>query len=276
MSTGPAMMTTSLLNANIEAPDQVDIRASRDILQPDDDRFLIADRLTLVAGRNIGAGTSLATRIDTQVTTLAAQAGTATDGSMFINQDADGGALTIGQLTSNITAAPITGATIGGGATDGSIDIRTEASSLTVSHAITAKGTGNVILSAAGAGERHDARCHRHGRSHGGDAHLRAGQDILQASDSVFVVADQLALEAGRAIGTAAGANAIDLQVNTVAAESGRAADGGHIFLNEDAAGGDLTIGQVTNLIDGGNVTGVTVGPARPAAASTSAPKLAA
>jgi len=251
-----------LLNANIEAPDQIDIRASRDILQPDPDRFLIADNLTLVAGRNIGEGTSLATRIDTQVTTLAAQAGTATDGSMFINQDALGGALTIGELTSAITASTITGAKIGSGATDGGIDIRTEAGSLTVSHAVTAKGTGNVILSAAGALSDMTLDATVTAGATGGDSHLHAGQDLLQASDSLFVVADQLALEAGRAIGTAAGSNAIDLRVNTVAAESGLAADSANIFLNEDAAGGELTIGQVTNLIDGGSVTGVTVGAA--------------
>ncbi|MCL4206325.1 MAG: hypothetical protein KJ000_27905 [Pirellulaceae bacterium] len=251
-----------VLNANIEAPDQIDIRASRDIMQPDADRFLIADNLTLVAGRNIGEGASLATRIDTQVTTLAAQAGTATDGSMFINQDALGGALTIGELTSAITASTITGATIGSGATDGGIDIRTEAGSMTISHFVTAKGTGNVILSAAGATSDMTLDATVTAGATGGDAHLRAGQDLLQASDSVFVVADQLALEAGRAIGTAAGSNAIDLRVNTVAAESGLAADSANIFLNEDAAGGELTIGQVTNLIDGGSVTGVTVGAA--------------
>jgi hypothetical protein len=77
---------------------------------------------------------------------------------------------------------------------------------LTVANVVTAKGTGNVILDAAGAASDVTLDATVTAGATGGDAHLRAGQDILQASDSVFVVADQLALEAGRAIGTAADA----------------------------------------------------------------------
>ena len=129
---------------------------------------------------------------------------------------------------------------------NGTIALEAEGGSLTVVADLAVQGpNADLILQAVGATS--DLILNANVTSERSVLML-ATRDITQASDDHFVIAPGVRLAAGRNIGSALAP--IDLQADTVAALSFF----GNVFLNQDAGGGDLTIGAV------GDVTGVAAG----------------
>ncbi|MCY2991106.1 MAG: hypothetical protein NTY19_24990 [Planctomycetota bacterium] len=230
------------LNANVSAlADQVDIRATVDITQPTNSVYIFADKLTLVAGGSIGAGTSPATYIDTQVTTVAALAGTAVNGNIFINEAAAGTTLTVGAITSKTSGTTtVTGAKIEGLATNGTVDSRTANGTLTISNEVTAKGTGILILAGLGGNVAVGASV---SAGFSGDAHIEASGAISQTAGTVS--GNDVFLEAVGSVGASISANTFGATGTSV-----------------NVSSGTVTVGWVSNLIDGGWFEGIGAGSA--------------
>ena len=243
------------------AGDQIDIRASRDILQPANNKYLIADKVVLVAGARIGTAAGDAA-IDTQATTVAARTGAATTvgtfatGGIFLNEDTAGGGLILDSIDSNLTVAgTIFGVTVGTGATNGTVDVRTEAGDLFIGNlgVVQSSGTGWIVLEAGGTGDLLLAGSVTANAALGGDVQLEAGADI--AADMGVVTGDDVFLKAGGAIGCYSGIlkNGSPYWVRTAANQLGSDAGGSVQILEEDA----VTITSVANLIDGGSFEGI-------------------
>ncbi|MDA1165426.1 MAG: hypothetical protein O3B13_20200, partial [Planctomycetota bacterium] len=240
-------------NGNVLAPDQVELRASRDITQALGTLLVTADDLALIAGRNIGTASGAAA-IDTNVTTLAASAGNAAAGSIFIREAVAGGGLTVGQVVTGLSGTPTaTGAVAN--TSDGTVDIRTLDGAITVTQVVTAAGTGNVILDAAddGSNSTHDIDIRANitaAAASGGDVHLLADNGITRTTGAGTVGGDTLFLEATAGVGTSGNV------IVTSAATLGVSA-GGDVFIDEAAAGTDLTVGRVNDLIGATTFDGI-------------------
>jgi|GEM_PF-5885927 len=96
--------------------------------------LITASAVALDAGTNIG---SVGTRIQTNANNLEARAG---NGGIFVTEF---NGVTIGGASGGLTGLTTTGG-------NGSIDLNTTAGSITISEAVTANGSGNVTLAAAG------------------------------------------------------------------------------------------------------------------------------
>ena len=248
------------LGETATAGDDVHLRAGRDILQPLDTVYVAGDVVLLQAGRNVGTSAGAAA-IDLRANTVAARAGLSSDpGSIFLNEDAAGGNLNVGTADNLIDNAGTVSGVVAGLSGSGSVDIRTEAGSLSLDQVVTAQGTGDVVLDALGGASdlTLNATVTARGRLYANDTvHLRAGRDVLQPSASV--------VRRGRR--SAAGGGSLDRHGHRRGGHRpegqyrrgplGPGGDPGDIFLNQDAGGGTLTIGTAANLIDGGTVAGV-------------------
>ncbi|MBI4559754.1 MAG: S-layer family protein, partial [Candidatus Hydrogenedentes bacterium] len=162
---------------------------------------------------------------------------------------------------------------------DGDIRVTLTDGSFTLADAvnITANDNGadslfDIAIDANGAGGNDDVTLNGNVTADN-DIGIRASQDILQAANNDFIIGDELVLHAGRDIGTgtlgvgegagANDANAIDIRANSVAAASALNDNASSdIFINQDAAGGDLTVASVTSPVTGVAVNGIQVDPA--------------
>ncbi|MCY2991112.1 MAG: autotransporter-associated beta strand repeat-containing protein [Planctomycetota bacterium] len=157
------------------------------------------------------------------------------------------GAIVINELT-DVTVGTITtdeSDVIGITTADGNIALSTTAGSITVDQAVTVGGSGrNVILDAQGATK--DVVLHVSVIMVGGQVDIRSGRDITQVAADDYVIASKVTLVAGGSVGGAIAATAIDTRATIIAAAAGT-----NVYINQDTAGGDLTIGTVTSLITG-------------------------
>ncbi|MDA0838954.1 MAG: hypothetical protein O2857_14330, partial [Planctomycetota bacterium] len=259
------------------------VNITADITLPGNDNFILAgDTFAIVntgtfnitttptggaaGGGNIGfsAGTNVGTAGNNILITsnllVAESRGT---GNIFIveidaaaNDNVDVNNVTVtfsGRASENFT---LTGAVTN----DGAIDIRSANGDLTISEQVIAGGAGqNATLVAGGV---FDLILDANVTADGDLAELQAGQDILQAANSDFVNAANAVFLAGRSIGTNNGDAAIDLNVTNVAADSGRAGNANgtnDIFLNQDAAGGNLTVNSIVSALAGTGIDGTQV-----------------
>ena len=192
-----------VLQATVTAGGNAHLRAGQDVVQDSDTVYVVADGLLLQAGRDVGKDTNAATAIDLRVNTVAAESGLTIDpGSIYLNEDAAGGALSVGTVGNLLDGGTVSGA-VAGGSGNGSVDVRTEAGSLSIDQAVTAQGSGNVILVALGGTS--DLTLHATVTA-ADDAtvttaddtvQLLAGRDILQDLDTVYIVADAAAVAGG-------------------------------------------------------------------------------
>jgi len=240
-------------NGNVSAPDQVELRASRSITQALGTLLITADDLALIAGQNIGTASGN-DAIDTNVTTLAASAGNATAGSIFIREATAGAGLTVGQVAAGLSGTPtVTGAVAN--TADGTVDIRTLDGAITVTQVVTAVGAGNVILDAADDGNNatHDIDIQANVtavEASGGDVHLRADNAITRTTGAGTISGDSVYFEAGAGVGSSANV------LVTSAATLGVNADSS-VFIDEAAAGTNLGIGLVQDLIGSTTFDGI-------------------
>ncbi|MGZ0165047.1 MAG: hypothetical protein ACKVII_14085, partial [Planctomycetales bacterium] len=240
-------------NGNISAPDQVELRASQDITQATSTITVSATSLAMIAGRNIGTAFGDAA-IDTNVTTVAALAGDNVAGNVFIRETVAGGDLTIGEVTTGLAGTPtVTGAVAN--TADGTVDVRTLDGGIVVSEVVTAAGSGNIVLDAfdTGADSAHTIDIQANvtaDEGNFGDVHLRADDAITRSTGAGTVSGDSVFFEAGTGVG--ASANVIVTSAATLGVSAGS-----DVFLDEAAAGTDLTIGQVQDLITPGTFDGI-------------------
>ncbi|MGC1276236.1 MAG: hypothetical protein WBC44_21235, partial [Planctomycetaceae bacterium] len=240
-----------ILNASVSSDRSVLMFASRDVVQSSATEFVTAAGVRLVAGRNIGTA---AAPIDLRAGTVAAFS---FGGSLFINEDVEGGGLAVGTV-----------AGVSGLSAPGLVHVTTEADNLAVGAAVNGgqvllesgtAGAGSTLISAAvsaaGSVEINSSSqlsSTAAGTISGSIAELTA-VDLVSLNGTVTTTGHTTIVSTAAGVGIAAA---------TVGGPLTIAADGGNIDVNGDVhVGGliDFDAAARIGVAPGGSLTGSTI-----------------